>query len=62
MTSEFVSIVLVAELMLRMSFPAMSGAASMHHMLKCAWFSVCVSEPLPTSSMSGSFQCPGPAY
>ena len=48
-------------LMLRRSFPAMSGAAMIAHMLKCARPSVSV-KPLPTSSMSGSFQWPGPAY
>ncbi len=29
---------------------------------KCERYSVSVMPPLPTSSMSGSFQCPGPAY
>src|ERR1019366_9652658 len=61
-TSVFVRIAVVAAVMDRKSFPARSGAASIAHMLKCDSFSSCVSEPLPTSSMSGSFQCPGPAY
>src|SRR6266446_4470551 len=47
--------------MLRKSFPAINGAARMHHKLKCERYSVVVIPPLPTSSMSGSFQCPGPA-
>lgn len=32
------------------------------HIEKCERYSVSVMPPLPTSSMSGSFQCPGPAY
>ena len=32
------------------------------HMEKCERYSVAVMPPLPTSSMSGSFQWPGPAY
>ncbi len=32
------------------------------HSEKCERYSVSVMPPLPTSSMSGSFQCPGPAY
>ncbi len=40
----------------------MSGAASRAQKLKWARFSAGVSPPLPTSSMSGSFQWPGPAY
>src|SRR5689334_140898 len=32
------------------------------HSEKCVRYSVAVMPPLPTSSMSGSFQCPGPAY
>ena len=47
--------------MLRRSLPAISGAASMDHRLKCERYSVVVMPPLPTSSMSGSFQWPGPA-
>src|SRR5258708_2572383 len=39
----------------------MSGAASMHHIEKCARSSSAVM-PFPTSSISGSFQWPGPAY
>src|SRR5271157_435390 len=48
--------------MLRRSLPAMSGAARIAHRLKCERYSVSLIPPLPTSSMSGSFQCPGPAY
>jgi len=40
---------------------AMSGAAISAHRLNSLRFSVEVSEPLPISSMSGSFQWPGPA-
>ena len=61
MTSLLVSVAFVAALMLRRSFPAMSGAARIAHMLKWVCPSVSVN-PLPTSIMSGSFQCPGPAY
>src|SRR5436190_23855867 len=46
---------------LRKSFPAISGAVRMHHKLTWVRYSVVVIPPLPTSSMSGSFQCPGPA-
>lgn len=46
----------------RGSVPISSGAAITAHMLKCDRYSVSVMRPLPTSSMSGSFQCPGPAY
>src|SRR6266403_2167731 len=60
-TSLFVKISLISGVMLRKSFPAINGAASMHHKLKCARYSGVVIPPLPTSSMSGSFQCPGPA-
>src|SRR5579859_3360808 len=48
--------------MLRKSFPASSGAASRAQRLKCERYSTSLIPPLPTSSMSGSFQCPGPAY
>jgi len=46
----------VVALMLRRSFPVISGAASMAHMLKCVCPSVSERPLLPTSSMSGSFQ------
>src|SRR5277367_2491861 len=62
MTSLLVRISFISGVILRTSFPAMSGAASRHHKLKCARYSVVLIPPLPTSSISGSFQCPGPAY
>ena len=40
----------------------MSGAAKSAQKLKCARDSAGVSPPFPISSMSGSFQWPGPAY
>ena len=40
----------------------MSGAAISDQRLKCVRYSVSVMPPLPTSSMSGSFQAPGFAY
>src|SRR5436190_874333 len=46
----------------RMSLPISSGADIIAHRLKWVRYSVAVIPPLPTSSMSGSFQCPGPAY
>src|SRR5579875_1067840 len=42
--------------------PAMSGAAISAHSENSDWYSACVMPPLPTSSMSGSFQDPGRAY
>ena len=60
MTSLFVRIAFVVALIVDRSFPVMSGAAMIAHMLKWARPSVSL-RPLPTSSMSGSFQCPGPA-
>src|SRR6478672_3841886 len=48
--------------MVRRSLPAIRGAAKIAHKLKCERYSVSVIPPLPTSSISGSFQCPGPAY
>ena len=53
--------VLVSGVILRRSLPAIRGAAKIAHKLKCERYSVLVMPPLPTSSMSGSFQCPGPA-
>src|SRR5208283_5211374 len=50
----------ISSVMLRISLPAISGAAIRHQRLKCARYSVVVIPPLPTSSMSGSFQWPGP--
>src|SRR5208282_329213 len=61
MTSAFVKISLISGVIERTSLPAISGAASKAHKLKCARDSGVVMPPLPTSSMSGSFQCPGPA-
>src|SRR3954469_25097916 len=46
----------------RRSLPMSSGAAIIAQRLKCVRYSAAVIPPLPTSSMSGSFQCPGPAY
>src|SRR5256885_14797085 len=42
--------------------PINSGAAIIAQRRKGVRYSVAVMPPLPTSSMSGSFQCPGPAY
>ena len=50
----------VADILAR-SLPAISGAANIAHMPKCERSSS-ADIPRPTSSMSGSFQCPGPAY
>src|SRR6266566_5062775 len=44
------------------SFPASSGAARIDHRLICVRYSSSFIPPLPISSMSGSFQCPGAAY
>ena len=55
MTSVLVRMASVAALMLRRSLPAISGAFSIAHRLKWARDSVS-DRPLPTSSMSGSFQ------
>src|SRR6185437_5905307 len=60
-TSVFFSVVRVALDAERMSLPISSGAAISAQRLKCARYSASVIPPLPTSSMSGSFQCPGPA-
>src|SRR5438552_11527701 len=43
-----------------MSLPISSGAAITAQRLKWVRYSVAVMPPLPTSSMSGSFQWPGP--
>ena len=42
------------------SLPASSGDARIAHRLMCVRYSSAFIPPLPTSSMSGSFQCPGP--
>src|SRR4029078_11134597 len=60
MISLFVRIAFVVALIVDRSFPVMSGAAMIAHMLKWARPSVSF-RPLPTSNMSGSFQWPGPA-
>src|SRR6185312_5498640 len=60
--SLLVNTLLVSFVMLLRSFPAISGAASMHQRLKWARSSAALKEPFPTSSISGSFQWPGPAY
>ena len=43
------------------SQPISSGAFEIAHSEKCVRYSSVVIPPLPTSSMSGSFQPPGPA-
>src|SRR5467141_1483536 len=60
-TSGFIRMALVSSDMLRMSFPASSGAARMAHSAMCVKYSSCFIPPFPTSNMSGSFQWPGPA-
>src|SRR5215471_14996268 len=61
MTALLPRVARVSELALTRLLPANSGAAISAQRLKWARPSV-VDMPLPTSSMSGSFQCPGPAY
>src|SRR5665213_475450 len=61
MISLLVRIEEVCADMFRSSLPAINGAASMHHNEKWALSSLYFM-PLPTSSISGSFQWPGPAY
>src|SRR6266516_738617 len=61
MTSELVRMLSVVADALRMSLPISNGAAMIAHMLKWVRYSVALIPPLPTSSMSGSFQWPGPA-
>jgi len=60
-TRVLVSVDNVAALAEAMLVPAISGAAISDRRLNPVCFSVADSDPLPTSSMSGSFQCPGPA-
>src|ERR1039457_4166018 len=60
-TSALVRMAFVVALIERMSLPAMSGDANIAHMPKCERSSS-ADIPLPTSSISGSFQRPGPAY
>src|ERR1035438_1703862 len=52
----------VSSVMLRRSLPAISGADSMHQRLMWVRYSSAVIPPLPTSSISGSFQCPVLVY
>src|SRR5436305_13328901 len=47
--------------MCAMSLPAIKGEAIIAQSEKCERYSAGVIPPLPTSSMSASFQCPGPA-
>ncbi len=61
MTSRLVRMARVSADMERRSLPARSGAASIAQSEKCARSSL-TDMPLPTSIMSGSFQCPGPAW
>ncbi len=60
-TSVFLRIVKVSLETLRRSLPISSGAAMIAQRLTWVRYSVAVMPPLPTSSMSGSFQWPGPA-
>ena len=60
-TSLLVNISMVSLSILRRSLPLMSGAANIHHMEKWVIYSSRVIPPLPTSNISASFQCPGPA-
>src|SRR6185312_4142418 len=60
MTREFVRVLIVAELAPAMFVPEIRGAAISDHRLNSLRSSV-ADMPLPTSSMSGSFQPPGPA-
>lgn len=52
---------MLCELALFKSHPIMSGDFTTAHKAKCVLSSVKVMPPFPTSSMSGSFQPPGPA-
>src|SRR3954452_23035412 len=52
----------VAGVAVRRSEPISRGAAIIAHNEKWLRYSVSVMPPLPTSSMSGSFHRPGPAY
>src|SRR5450759_2007405 len=61
MTSALVRMALVVAFIERRSLPVNRGAASIAHKPKCARSSS-ADMPFPTSSISGSFQCPGAAY
>jgi hypothetical protein len=52
----------VAVFMVRMSLPAIRGAAMIAHIAKWVRCSVSVRVPRPTSIMSGSVKAPGRAY
>ena len=58
-TSRLVRIDRVSGLILLRSLPASSGAARIAHRLIWVRYSSGFMPPLPTSSMSGSFQFPG---
>src|SRR5512140_3607648 len=60
--SLFRSISLVSGVIFCRSLPAISGEASMHQSEKWVLYSSSVIPPFPTSSISGSFHLPGPAY
>src|SRR5206468_5793239 len=47
--------------MCAMSLPAINGEVIIAQSEKCERYSAADIPPLPTSSMSASFQCPGPA-
>ena len=61
MTALLVRIDSVCGLALMMLLPSISGEAISAHKLNWLWSSVAFMPPLPVSSMSGSFQPPGPA-
>ena len=42
------------------SQPIIKGALANAHKAKCVYSSVSLIPPFPISSISGSFQCPGP--
>ena len=53
----------IAEITRRVSTPCYvySGEAIIAHNEKCERYSAALMPPFPTSSISASFQCPGPA-
>ena len=59
--SGAVSISLIVSFIVLILLPAIRGAAIIHHIAKCERHSVGVNASFPISSISGSFQCPGPA-
>ncbi len=62
MTSGLDRMSKVSAVALRRSLPISSGADIIDQRVKCVRYSAAVIPPLPTSSMSGSFHRPGPAY